>query len=688
MADSLCLTPACMQAASNLVWQIAPNWDKMDPCTEFDKMVCHHFKDSHVANMDRLSSIGLRNVRIISNMLEGNYSEAIDYQATPWKSTWTSNAVDEANFRMLQRSYEACIDTESITALGTKPLVDLVANFNSIWPLTGDLKAKMTPADHDQFVKATFFLHELGITGLAKLVARTDFYRPKDQWVVITSPEPVYHKNLSMYHDPAAMKVYAQDIAKVFLTPDYPRDISAKEAASLAEGIVGLEIDLVNAITQAPQDESNSINATLKDLGTIAPTLGLDKILKYLLPSDYPENKEMGLLPLSYFTNMTQILASHPKAVIQGYFIHKTLDSFAEGKDIITSGSTSMSMDDREKWCVGRLDDSLRFLVGRFFSSASYPDAAREFASKLATDLRAEFKDRISTLKWMSPEAKERAKKKVDNMVQNIGYPTAKPDLRSPESLAAYYKTLNVTDNFFANVVSARKFAALTPFANILKPADRGDFAENLLLPNANYQPAHNSINIFVGISQLPLFSELLPGYASYASLGSIVGHEILHGFDNTGSQYNENSEHVQWWDNTTLAAYEERTQCFIEQYDAYTYPIPGGVKNTDGTLTLGENLSDAGGLSIAYAAWKKTQTGAKKDLRLPGLEKFTHDQLFFMFYANTWCQSLTPEKNLESFPTDPHAHHAHRIIGGTANSRAFREAFQCKVKEPQCELF
>ncbi|KAK4446366.1 hypothetical protein QBC34DRAFT_450803 [Podospora aff. communis PSN243] len=685
MADSLCLTPACMQAASNLVWQLAPNWDRMDPCTDFDKMVCHHFKDSHVANMGRLELMGYRNLRIVSNILEGNYSEAIDYQATPWKSTWTSNAVDEANFRMLQRSYEACLDTEAIAALGTKPLVDLVANFNTIWPLTDNLKAKMTDADRDGLSKASVFLHELGISGFMKALTATSIYDAKTQWVVLTSPEPVY-KNLSMYSDPAAMKEYAEDIAKVFLTPNYPRDISAQEAASLGEGIAKLEVDIVSALGTA--DASSLRNVTLEELGAIATPLGLDKILKALLPSDYPENKIMGLAPASYFANLTSILSSHPKAVIQGYFIHKTLDSFAEGQHIITRGSKPTPIEDREQFCVNHLDDLFRFIVTRFFSSATYPDAAREFASKLTTDLREEFKERIGTLDWMSSEAKERARKKVDNMVQNIGYPTANPDVRSPESLAAYYKTVNVTDNFFANVVSARRFTARAPFADVLNPPNRGDFGRNLVMPNANYQAAKNSINIFVGVSQLPVFSELLPGYASYGSLGSIIGHEILHGFDNTGSQYNEDAEPVQWWDNTTIAAYEERLQCFVDQYSNYTYPIPGGTKNTDGQLTLGENLSDAGGLRVAYSAWKKTQTGGKKDLNLPGLEKFSHDQLFFLFYANTWCNSFTTEFNLKTFPTDEHAHHSHRIVGGTANSRAFREAFQCKVKEPQCELF
>ncbi|KAK0657907.1 hypothetical protein B0T16DRAFT_502818 [Cercophora newfieldiana] len=680
MANSLCLTPACLQVASNLAWQLAPNWDKMDPCTDFDKMVCHGFKDNNGPNLDRLGLIGQRNNRIIAGMLDGTYSQAIDYQATPWKSTWTSNSVDEANFKMLKQSYDACMDTDTIAALNTQPLADLIASLNSIWPLTNDPKAKLAPADHDSLAKATYFLHEVGVSAFATMSVMTDFY------------DPVFNKdNVTSYSDPEAMKAYAKDIVEVLNTHLYPKNVSAEEATSIAEGIVNLEVDIVNALVPPVLDDANSKNVTLSELGAFAPPLGLDKVLRNLLPPNYPETKTIAVDPAAFFGNLTDIIASYPKHIIQSYLIHKTLASL--GTSLITHGSPPTTPAERSEFCFQHLDASLRFVVGRFFVSATYPDAAHDFASKLATDLRAQFKERIDTLDWMSADAKARAKKKVDNMVQNIGYPTSDPDLRKPESIAAYYSTLNVTSNFFANVLSARKFAATHPFADVLKPSKRGDLGDKIPKPNASYQPQANSINIFAGISQLPLFSDALPGYASYASLGSIVGHEILHGFDDTGRLFNENAEHASWWDNATISAFEQRAQCFAKQYSAYTYPVPGGgVEHTNGNQTLGENLSDAGGLRIAYDAWKKTQTqtanGGKKDLDLPGLEKFTHDQLFFIFYANTWCESLTPEGHAKSWPTDTHAPHANRIIGGTANSRAFREAFQCKKREPECELF
>lgn len=167
-----------MQVASGLLSQMAPNWEKLDPCTDFDKMVCHGYKDNNPPDTGTLVGMTSRNDRIIKSILEGTYTEAIDYQATPWKSTWTSNAVDEANFKTLKKSYAACMNTTAISALNTQPLVDLIASLNSIWPLTGDHNAKLTPADHDSLSKATYFLQELGIPAFATMVINPNVFEP------------------------------------------------------------------------------------------------------------------------------------------------------------------------------------------------------------------------------------------------------------------------------------------------------------------------------------------------------------------------------------------------------------------------------------------------------------------------------------------------------------------------------
>jgi endothelin-converting enzyme len=192
------------------------------------------------------------------------------------------------------------------------------------------------------------------------------------------------------------------------------------------------------------------------------------------------------------------------------------------------------------------------------------------------------------------------------------------------------------------------------------------------------------------GISQLPLFHYHLPDYALYGGLGSVIGHEITHGFDSNGRLWNEDAEHRTWWDNATVNGFQSRAQCFVDQYSQFEVPIPGGQQGkVSGELTLPENLADSGGLRAAYEAWVADRKNMPEawDQDLPGLDEFTHEQMFFIFWGNLWCDYSSPARN-ELVLQDVHAPHSARILGMAANSRAFKEAWNCPVKEPVCELF
>ncbi len=174
-------------------------------------------------------------------------------------------------------------------------------------------------------------------------------------------------------------------------------------------------------------------------------------------------------------------------------------------------------------------------------------------------------------------------------------------------------------------------------------------------------------------------FHPSLPWYANYGGMGSILGHELTHGFDDTGREYDENGNHLPWWDNDTVAEFQRRAECFVGQFNNFTLDGPTGPLHVNGQLTLGENLADAGGLNVAYDTWIANR--AALELSLPGLQMFTHEQLYFVFYANVWCSTRTPP------PGDTHSPDMIRIKAMMQNSRAFKEAFNCSVKEPVCEL-
>jgi endothelin-converting enzyme len=191
------------------------------------------------------------------------------------------------------------------------------------------------------------------------------------------------------------------------------------------------------------------------------------------------------------------------------------------------------------------------------------------------------------------------------------------------------------------------------------------------------------------GIMQFPVFDVNVPQYLSYGAFASVAGHELSHAFDSTGRHYDQTGNYTDWWTPSTVKAFTERADCFINQYSNYSIPGPDGkALHVNGKLTLGENIADAGGLSAGFKAWKiREKEYPEQNEKLPGLEEFTKDQLFFVSYANWWCGKSRDATAVQRIYTDPHAPKWARILGTMANSREFIEAFECK-KEPVCELW
>jgi endothelin-converting enzyme len=205
---------------------------------------------------------------------------------------------------------------------------------------------------------------------------------------------------------------------------------------------------------------------------------------------------------------------------------------------------------------------------------------------------------------------------------------------------------------------------------------------------NAYYSPNNNEIAFPAGIMQFPIFKVDLPLYVNYGDFGSVVGHELSHGFDQTGRQFDENGVYRDWWTADTAAEFDKRAQCFVEQFNNYTITDDRGVvHHGNGKLALGENLADTGGTIVAYNAWKRRQEKTP-DPTLPGLEKFTNDQLFFMWRSPLWCGEYSKESVIQSMETDSHPPDDYRNLAPLLNTQAFREAFNCPNKKPTCTLW
>jgi len=274
------------------------------------------------------------------------------------------------------------------------------------------------------------------------------------------------------------------------------------------------------------------------------------------------------------------------------------------------------------------------------------------------------------------------------------------PDAANSTHLSNYYSPINITDCLLENALSIRQWDSDRVWDLLKSPADRmvwPEFGVHSWTANARYGLELNHAVIPSGITQDPLYYTGAPSYISYSSIGSIVGHEMTHGFDTNGRLWNEKHEFKTWWDESSMAAFNNKSDCFVKQYsemravDHFGDALSGDNGEplfVNGTKTIAENIADTGGLIAAWEAWVRQENRSSSKL-LPGLEEFSKEQLFYINFGQNWC-SINSAKSMQvqmQSPTDQHAPKFARILGPTQNSKAFNEVWKCNRK-PVCELW
>jgi endothelin-converting enzyme/putative endopeptidase len=274
---------------------------------------------------------------------------------------------------------------------------------------------------------------------------------------------------------------------------------------------------------------------------------------------------------------------------------------------------------------------------------------------------------RIGALPWMSARTKQQALAKLDTLVNKIGYPERWRD----------YAGLEVRrDDFFGNAERARVFETKRQVAKIGKPVDRAEWAMTPPTVNAYYDQPLNSINFPAGVLQPPLFDPQMDDAVNYGNTGNTIGHELTHGFDDEGRQFDARGNLRDWWTAKDAIEFGKRTACIVEQYSGYT--VIDDIR-INGRLTLGEDVADLGGVALAYMAWKTTTAGQVLEPR----DGFTPEQRFFIGSAQWACGNERPEVLRLRALTDVHSPNRYRVNGVVANMPEFARAFSCKAGQP-----
>jgi putative endopeptidase len=321
----------------------------------------------------------------------------------------------------------------------------------------------------------------------------------------------------------------------------------------------------------------------------------------------------------------------------------------------------------RWKRCTKDVDQDLGEALGQAYVEKYFSPEAKGQALKMVKEIEGAMQQDIESLSWMSAPTKTRALEKLHTVANKIGYPDHWRD---------YSKLDVVRGEEMGNVLRARQFEFNRQLAKIGKPVDRGEWGMTPPTVNAYYDPQMNDINFPAGILQPPLFDPTSDAAPNYGNTGGTIGHELTHGFDDEGRQFDAQGNLRDWWTADDEKEFVKRATCISDQYSGYT--IIDDIK-INGKLTLGEDVADLGGLILAYVAWQQDTQGRN----LQPMDGLTPEQRFFVGYGQSWCTNERDEKKRMRATVDPHSPEKYRTNGVVSNMTEFQQAFHCKAGSP-----
>ncbi|MEI6947968.1 M13 family metallopeptidase [Paraflavisolibacter sp. H34] len=460
-------------------------------------------------------------------------------------------------------------------------------------------------------------------------------------------------------------KAYGEHLEKMFL-------LAGEDAAAArrnADAVLRIETALAKVQMSRTElrDPHKTYNKfSIKDFSALTPTMDWTGLLKKLKLNG---GDSVVVNNPSFFKSADLLLTALPLQDWKAYVKWSLLNDLAPylssdfvKQDFSFTRVLTGQKEQSPRWqrISGLIDRQLGDLIGQLYVARHFKPEAKARMQELVTNLQTTFAARIQRLDWMSDETKARALEKLNAFTKKIGYPDKWKD----------YGAITIRkDDFLGNIRRANAWAYDDMVNRFGKPVDKSRWSMTPPTINAYYSPVNNEIVFPAGILQFPFFDFGASDAVNYGGIGAVIGHEMTHGFDDNGSQYAADGNLKNWWTPADAAQFKAKADKVVEQYNAYTVQ---DTLHVNGRLTLGENLADLGGLSIAYEAFTHTKQfkGGKK------IDGFTPAQQFFLSWAQVWRTNITPQAEAQLILTDPHSPGVHRANGPLNNIDAWYEAF------------
>ncbi|EDV47339.1 neprilysin-1 [Drosophila erecta] len=667
--DNICMTQECVRTAASLLSGMDLS---SDPCEDFFQYACGTWNKMHPIPEDRSS---ISTFEVLSDqqqvILRAVLEEPIDERDN--KATIKAKTF-----------FKSCMDIPQIRKVGTGRLKQVLKSLGG-WPvierdwsppadlsverLMGQLRLKYSePVMIELYVGADDKNSSVNILQMDQL-----------QYAL---PSRDYYLKESSANDRRAYHRYMTQVALLL-------GANPATAAAELEKVVLFETQLVNvSLPEADRHDTSLVyrKMLLPELQDLVPEVQWQEYLQAALGPGIPlqEDEPVVTYGLQYLTEMGKILAHTDRRVVHNYMLWRLVMSLMSHmideyqRERVEFSKILMGIQsERTRWsqCVEWTNKKLGVAVGALFIRDNFNQESKEVALEMIHTIRAAFNELLAENDWMDNETRAVAKEKADSMNERIGYPEL---LTNATELEQEYVNLTIVpDNFINNVLSILQWESEKMLRLLRQPVDKEKWTTEPAVVNAFYNPNKNDIVFPAGILQPLFYSQHFPKSLNYGGIGVVIGHEITHGFDDKGRQFDKEGNMMQWWNNATIEAFRERTQCVIDQYSRYK--INEVNMFMDGRMTQGENIADNGGLKQAFRAYKKWETLHGREQLLPGLN-MTHDQLFFLNYAQIWCGSMRPEDALTKIRSAVHSPGFVRVLGPLSNSRDFASAYKCPL--------
>ncbi|HEX5134077.1 MAG TPA: M13 family metallopeptidase, partial [Thermoanaerobaculia bacterium] len=598
-----------------------------------------------------------------------------DLRAILEKLAADRTAAEGSEERKLGDFYASCMDEAAIEANRLKPIEPELARIDAIKSVAG-LRAEVSRLQ-SQGVNAIYaFGSEEDRKDSSQVIAAAvqaglglpdrDYYLKTDK----TSVE--------------LRKKYVAHVAKMLELAGTP----PKKAAADAKAILAVETRLAKA---------SQNNIDLRDPDKTHHPMTLDAFSRstpnlewaaFFREQSVPAEVSINVWQPDFFRAADKLVKSVPIATWKTYLRWHLLDAAAPAlpkkfvdenfafNGTILAGTPRIQP--RWKRCVNATDDAMGMALGRLYVKEHFPPEAKRRADELVKNLLDALTDDIRTLSWMSEPTKKAALEKVAAFGTKIGYPDKWRD----------YSTLEITRaSYVTDVLAGRNFEWRRDLAKIGKPVDKTDWGMTPPEVNAYNNSAKNEIVFPAGILQPPFFYPEGDDAINYGAIGAVIGHEIIHGFDNSGRKFDAKGNQVDWWTAEDGKRFDEGANCIVRQFDGYA--VDGDV-HEKGALVQGESIADLGGLTIAYRAYKKSLEGKPEPAPIDGL---TGDQRFFVANGRIWASNHRPEFARLMAQTNEHPLGRFRSIGTISNMPEFARVFGCNagtamVREPRCQIW